>query len=102
MLLVGRSATARTMGKVEKISVALTPELASTVREAVASGDYASTSEVMRDALRGWREVRAEREQATATLRSLIQEGLRSGEAADLNMEEIKRSGREALAARRA
>lgn len=90
------------MGKVEKISVALTPELATIVREAVSSGDYASTSEVMRDALRGWREARAEREKATATLRTLIGDGLRSGPAEPLSMEEIKRAGREVLTAKRA
>lgn len=102
MRAVGKSATNRCMGKVEKISVALTPELASVVREAVSSGDYASTSEVMREALRSWRETRQERANATATLRSLIEEGLRSGMAEELDIAEIKRLGREALASQRA
>ncbi|MFX9089501.1 ribbon-helix-helix domain-containing protein, partial [Acinetobacter baumannii] len=43
------------MGKVEKISIALTDELLATVQQAVASGDYASTSEVVREALREWK-----------------------------------------------
>lgn len=42
------------MSRVEKLSVALTPKLAQDVRNAVASGDYASTSEVVREALRSW------------------------------------------------
>ena len=42
------------MANVEKISVALTPEMAAMMREAVGSGEYASASEVMREALREW------------------------------------------------
>ena len=42
------------MSKVEKVSVALTPRLAQSVREAVEGGGYASTSEVVREALRDW------------------------------------------------
>ena len=43
------------MSKLEKLSISLTPELASLVRIAVAEGDYASTSEVIREALRDWK-----------------------------------------------
>lgn len=43
------------MAKIEKMSISLTPEMAAMVRGAVATGDYASTSEVVRDALRVWR-----------------------------------------------
>ncbi len=39
----------------EKLSIALTDEMAAVVREAVESGDYASVSEVVRDALRTWK-----------------------------------------------
>lgn len=89
------------MGKVEKISVALTPELASTVREAVASGDYASTSEVMRDALRGWREVRADKT-AVLEVRTLLAEAEVSGYKEGLpNFDAIKRQGRQRLAEQR-
>jgi hypothetical protein len=42
------------MARVEKISVALPPEMVRAVRDAVVSGEYASSSEVIRDALRGW------------------------------------------------
>jgi antitoxin ParD1/3/4 len=44
---------------VEKVTLALTPALAAAVRAAVAGGGYASTSEVVRDALRLWRRRRA-------------------------------------------
>jgi DNA segregation ATPase FtsK/SpoIIIE-like protein len=43
------------MSKLEKLSISLTPELASLVRSAVTEGDYASTSEVIREALRDWK-----------------------------------------------
>jgi len=37
------------MANVEKLSVALTPDMAAEVRAAVAAGDYGSVSEVVRD-----------------------------------------------------
>ena len=39
----------------EKISVSLTDEHAHLLQEAVKSGDYASSSEVIREALREWK-----------------------------------------------
>jgi antitoxin ParD1/3/4 len=68
------------MSKVEKLSVALTREQADMVREAVQSGEYASTSEVIREALRGWSQSRDERLAALAHYRKLWDEGLASGE----------------------
>ena len=43
------------MAKVEKITVALSEDTLSVVRDAVASGEYASAGEVVRDALRDWK-----------------------------------------------
>ena len=42
------------MPTVEKITIALTKEIAENVRNAVTAGEYASTSEVIREALRDW------------------------------------------------
>jgi antitoxin ParD1/3/4 len=39
---------------IEKISIALPPEMVAQVRQAVQTGEYASSSEVVRDALRDW------------------------------------------------
>lgn len=61
---------------VAKVSIALTEELAEEVREAVRNGDYASVSEVVRDAVRTWAERRAD----TVLMKRLIEEGLTSGE----------------------
>jgi antitoxin ParD1/3/4 len=67
------------MSKVEKLSIALTPELAQVVRVAVEGGDYASTSEVIREALRDWTDKRDRRAAKIADLRRAIQEGIDSG-----------------------
>jgi antitoxin ParD1/3/4 len=71
------------MANVEKLSIALTPELASTVREAITSGQYASASELMREALREWQQRRLERERALAEIGRLWDEGIASGEPVD-------------------
>ncbi|HEY2068978.1 MAG TPA: ribbon-helix-helix protein, CopG family [Rhizomicrobium sp.] len=42
------------MSNVEKISIALPSEMLETIRDAVESGGYATTSEVIREALRHW------------------------------------------------
>ena len=67
------------MPGVEKISIALTPDLAAAVQEAVESGGYASTSEVIREALRDWREKRRLHEQQVNEMRKLWDEGVQSG-----------------------
>lgn len=67
------------MPGVEKISIALTPDLAAAVQEAVESGGYASTSEVIREALRDWREKRRLHEQQINEIRRLWDEGVQSG-----------------------
>lgn len=82
------------MATVEKISIALTEDLAALVRKAVESGDYASTSEVIRDALRDWKLKRAAREEQIAELRRLWQEGIDSGVAGPLDIDGIKREAR--------
>jgi antitoxin ParD1/3/4 len=68
------------MTQVEKVSVALTAELAEEVREAVRRGEYASSSEVVREALRDWSFKREGRAAAIARFRQLCEEGLASGE----------------------
>jgi antitoxin ParD1/3/4 len=71
------------MANVEKLSVALTPDMAAEMRAAVESGDYGSVSEVVRDALRDWRLRRKIETLETDDLRRLIQEGIDSGPSQD-------------------
>ncbi|MPQ68336.1 MULTISPECIES: type II toxin-antitoxin system ParD family antitoxin [Pseudomonas] len=62
------------MSTAEKISIALPPEMVHMVRSAVATGEYASSSEVIRDALRDWTYKRSLRQQGVDELRQLWQE----------------------------
>jgi antitoxin ParD1/3/4 len=68
------------MGAAQKLSIALTEELARDVESAVASGDYSTASEVVRDALRAWKRERAGRDAAIRRLQELWNEGVTSGE----------------------
>ncbi|TPG20911.1 type II toxin-antitoxin system ParD family antitoxin [Sphingomonas koreensis] len=93
------------MGAVRKLSIALTEELAAEVDGAVASGDYASTSEVIREALRVWRRGRDADRAESMRLRQLWEEGLASGEPQELTdawFEDVKRRGLARLAQLRA
>jgi antitoxin ParD1/3/4 len=71
------------MAKVETINVELSEDTAGTVREAVASGDYASESEVVEDALRLWKDGRRGDEMDIEEIRRLVQEGIDSGPSVD-------------------
>lgn len=83
------------MSTVEKISIALTPDLASLIRKAVEDGYYASASEIVREALRDWKRKQNLDEQKTIELRALWQEGINSGSAGALDIEAIKREARQ-------
>lgn len=65
------------MATAEKISIALPPEMVAIIRSAVNTGEYASSSEVVRDALRDWTHKRSLRQQGISELRQLWQEALR-------------------------
>jgi antitoxin ParD1/3/4 len=87
------------MGEVRKLSIALTEELARDIEAAVETGDYSTTSEVIRDALRLWKR---EREAHISRLRQLWDEGLASGDPVEggFDAADIIRRGRERLAAK--
>lgn len=77
----------------QKLSISVTGEHARLIEDAVESGDYASTSEVIRDALRDWRVKRA--------LGALWDEGLLSGTADESEtMADIKARARGASGVR--
>jgi antitoxin ParD1/3/4 len=59
------------MPTIEKLSIALPTEMAAQIRSAVGAGEYASNSEVVRDALRDWTHKRNLREQGLANLRKM-------------------------------
>ncbi|WP_320412014.1 ribbon-helix-helix domain-containing protein [Mesorhizobium sp. Root172] len=63
------------MGQVDKRSITLSPELAQAVDDVVAAGEYASASEVIRDALRQWKDRRDLLGYTVEELRKLVQGG---------------------------
>jgi len=87
------------MATVEKITIALTSEMAGFVRRAVDSGEYASTSEAIRDAVREWQQRRDLLGYTVEDLRKLTQEGEESGESTRSSMAEIKAEARRRLKA---
>lgn len=86
------------MANIEKVSISLPHELLESVHEAVDSGQYGSASEVVREALREWKQRQSLRQLEIERLRRLWQEGIDSGHARPLDFEDIKRRGRERLA----
>jgi antitoxin ParD1/3/4 len=86
------------MATIERISIALTQEMAALVRAAVESGEYASNSEVIRDALRDWTLKRTRQRQQMDELRRLWEEGLASGPAGPLDIQAIKHEARQRFA----
>ncbi|AWI89617.1 type II toxin-antitoxin system ParD family antitoxin [Methylobacterium sp. DM1] len=64
------------MQSAEKISITMTPEQLRAVRESVAAGEYASTSEVLRDAVRLWQRQRQEDAERLNVIRARIRRSL--------------------------
>jgi antitoxin ParD1/3/4 len=88
------------MSEIERLTITLPAEMAASVREAVDEGNYASSSEVIREALRDWKMKRAVQMQELAALRADIDIGLKdlvAGRTSPFDPEEIIRLGRERL-----
>ena len=77
------------MSNVEKVSIALTQEMAAFVRHTVESGEYASNGEIIREALMEWKKRRDAEKSETETLRTLWQEGIDSGPGRFETIEDI-------------
>jgi antitoxin ParD1/3/4 len=91
---LGKDRRSSAMGHVDKRSITLSPELAAAVDDVVAAGEYASASEVVRDALRQWKERRDLFGYTLEELRALVQEGIDSGPGKFASMDEIKAEAR--------
>ncbi len=64
------------MAKLERITVTMPEEMAAKMRAAVESGEYATTSEIVREALRDWDAYQERRQAKLQWLRAEIQKGL--------------------------
>jgi len=77
------------MSKVEKISVALTHDMADVVRSAVKSGEYGSASEAVREALRQWVSKREREKAEIKYLRDAWKKGIKSGSGHFSSIDEL-------------
>ena len=69
------------MAAVERMTITMPADLAETLRQTVADGEYASTSDVVREALRDWTRKRDRERRELEALREAIKSGLDSGPA---------------------
>ena len=79
----------------ERLTVTMPPEMAGAIRQAVEDGEYASTSEVVREALREWKTRRQLMLGELAELKAEIDQGL-----ADVAAGRIKKFDPESIIAR--
>src|SRR5580698_5317724 len=92
-----------TMSEIERLTITLPAEMAAVVKSAVETGDYASTSEVVRAALRDWKMKRALQVEELAALKADIDAGLTdvaAGRVKDFDATRIVASGRKLSAVR--
>ncbi len=88
---------------IERMTITMPADMAAVIKAAVDSGDYASTSEVVRDALREWKMKRAIQLQEIAALKTDIDKGLAdvaAGRIKDFDTKKIVERGRKLLASR--
>ena len=78
------------METAEKISITMTPEMMRTIRASVASGEYTSTSEALRDAVRVWQGDREEHAQRLESIRARINRSI-DDPRPSVTGEEVKR-----------
>src|ERR1700748_1802191 len=85
------------MASVEKVSVALTNEQISALKAAVDAGEYATTSEIVREAIRDWQLKRELRQEDIKRLRRMWDAGIASGSAGELDLKKLRRDARARL-----
>jgi antitoxin ParD1/3/4 len=91
------------MAEIERMTITLPSDMAAVVKGAVEGGDYASSSEVIREALRDWKMKRALQIQELASLKADIDRGLTDlaeGRVQDFDRTRIIERGRKLLAGR--
>jgi len=91
------------MPDIERLTITLPTDMAAVVKSAVETGDYASASEVVREAIRDWKMKRALQIQELAALKAAIDNGLAdvaAGRVEDFDADAIIARGRKLLAGR--
>ncbi|MGO9743965.1 MAG: type II toxin-antitoxin system ParD family antitoxin [Roseiarcus sp.] len=75
------------MPDIHKVSIALTGEQLAALKAAVEAGEYATTSEIVREAIRDWQFKRELRHEDIKRLRQMWDEGKASGLAEPFDVE---------------
>ena len=91
------------MAEIERLTITLPADMAAIVKAAVERGEYASSSEVVREALRDWKLKHALQLQELASLKADIDRGLTDlaeGRVQDFDAARIIERGRKLLAGR--
>ncbi len=91
------------MPEIERLTITLPAEMARMVKGAVEGGDYASTSEVIREALRDWKMKREVQLHKLAQLKADIDRGMADvteGRLTDFDPRQIMALGRKLSAER--
>jgi antitoxin ParD1/3/4 len=86
------------MPEVQKVSIALTGEQIGALKAAVETGEYATTSEIVREAIRDWQFKRELRQEDLKRLRQMWDQGKASGPATPTDFEDARRVARKKLA----
>lgn len=77
------------MPAAEKISITLTPEMNRIIKQRVEAGDFASSSELIREALRVWQKQEEEYQERIAAIRARIKASM-DDPRPSLSMEEAR------------
>jgi len=88
------------MSEIERLTITLPTDMAAFLRGAVSEGDYASTSEVIREAIRDWKIKRVVQMQAFAGLKADLDAGLAdvaAGRIKSFDKDRIIEQGRKRL-----
>lgn len=64
------------MQNAEKVSVTMTPEMMRALRDSVAAGEFATTSEAMRDAVRVWHRQRMQDAERLDAIRARVRRSM--------------------------
>ncbi len=82
------------------MNISLPEELADYVKAKVSAGRYSSSSEVVREALRLMERIEQQEAEKLRHLRHAWQQGIDSGEAADVDFSALEREARAILASK--
>ena len=85
------------MSNVQKISVSLTNQQMANIRAAIEAGEYATPTEVIREAMRDWQAKRAARQDESRRLRQIWDEGKASGDGGPADFDALRREARSRL-----